>query len=363
MSHTPFNKALSVGAAALVLGSTLATAPTIAASPNSSFGFVQSAHAAEALPASAFTVTTTPNALNQALTTVNIAFDFSGQTVNEGDFFTINLDLGNSAAYSDVNTYNGQQTLDAGSFVDNTTPHSATATWAGSYYTDMFAGKNVAVDLNSANLRAGNPPATITDAQGNVMFNLVVEGNTAKYVATAYAASRANLTGSVEYSVPSYLYEARYSAITKMDGTFVVNSDTLAFTDGTRASDYITADSPRAEYNDVWDTKVPASVYINGSLKSTFEGNVRTSLVVSKEIRNISSNPSARYFQDSMDSLSGYASLYTVNATPDTVGKRIQSVFTQSDATSPLADFTCDAASLEALTPPSHTPCPMAGRF
>ena len=92
MSHTPFNKALSVGAAALVLGSTLATAPTIAASPNSSFGFVQSAHAAEALPASAFTVTTTPNALNQALTTVNIAFDFSGQTVNEGDFFTINLD-------------------------------------------------------------------------------------------------------------------------------------------------------------------------------------------------------------------------------------------------------------------------------
>lgn len=41
-------KALSMGAAALVLGSTLATAPAITASPDSPFGMIQAAHAAEA---------------------------------------------------------------------------------------------------------------------------------------------------------------------------------------------------------------------------------------------------------------------------------------------------------------------------
>lgn len=41
-------KALSMGAAALVLGGTFATAPAITASPDSTFGFAQAAHAAEA---------------------------------------------------------------------------------------------------------------------------------------------------------------------------------------------------------------------------------------------------------------------------------------------------------------------------
>ena len=91
------HRALSVGAAALVLGSTLATAPTIAASPDSSFGFVQSASAAE-LTGSAITNYTaslvgkaSPVSVTQYTNSARVNIAFTVTDMQPGDTVPVSL--------------------------------------------------------------------------------------------------------------------------------------------------------------------------------------------------------------------------------------------------------------------------------
>lgn len=278
---------------------------------------------AKQLSASGITVTNTEESARYKL---DMAFDFTGQDVQPGDYFTVSWAPGNAQTFSEPNTLNGQQVIPIGTF-DELTNHSGAGNPAD--WVSLIYPKTVVQDLNKVSWNTNPFPATI-EKNGVVLFtsNVTTDG-TRKYVATDAVKNMTNISGTAY----SYIDKLRpgggsyfHYALTIADGVVDnVTQDTLIFSDGTKLSDYRNQ-LVKAQFTPIGGVGiVPTSIYINDNKVTTMD---KTYLNISafnkfEEYRNIAATSTSTFRQNAVNTLEGVVQFKAPRAAPEQVGKEV----------------------------------------
>lgn len=191
-------RALSVGAAALMLGGTLATAPAITASPDSPFGSVQSAYAAEGALVAPTQITDasfveTGFGFGYYSTKFVTKMNFNGQNIKPGDYFTVGVARGDASTFSEKNTIGGAETFS----------HQITqASDSAPNVQAVFNGKTLTYTADNSSERVTLQPE-LTDSVGNVIAALTrLRDGSYAYTFNENVVGKANIEVTLEGTSP-----------------------------------------------------------------------------------------------------------------------------------------------------------------
>lgn len=274
------------------------------------------------LSASGITVSNTEESNRYKL---DMSFDFTGQNVQPGDFFSISWAPGNAQTFSENNTLNGQQVVPIGTFDALTNPSGAseTAEWRNLIYP-----KTVVQDLNSIVWNTNPFPATI-EKNGVVLFTSTLKSDgTRTYTATDAVKTTTNIAGTA-YSYVDKLRPGGGSyfhyALTIADGvTDKVTQDRVYFSDGTKLSDYRNQ-LPKGQFNSTDAGILPTSIYVNDNKVTTLD---KTFIRISafnkfEEYRNLTVASVSTFRQNTINTLEGIVQFKTPRVAPEQVGTTV----------------------------------------